>query len=187
MKKRYVFLLTATLLFGGFFVWQWYGYYERTKDWKTYRNHEYGFEFKYPVKYSVKSEVLAGDNHDVVKVSTIRDGSDSIADEIFYVNIVPKEADLLYQDDTIFKLWTILDWYVVDILYVKIVQGNAFMEEDGVMKKVSLRHDEDRFNFGGDFADTLFPFVMPYFFVDSQLLQKAEISQGIFRSFHFFR
>ncbi len=66
MRKKLLYTILALLiLIGGFLAWQWYGHYQRTKDWKTYRNDEYGFEFKYPVKYSVKSEVLAGDNKSV--------------------------------------------------------------------------------------------------------------------------
>ena len=43
----------AAVLAGGFFAWQWFGGTEEvvqdeTADWETYRNEQYGIEFRYP-------------------------------------------------------------------------------------------------------------------------------------------
>ena len=45
--------ILAAVLAGGFFAWQWFGGTEEvvqdeTADWETYRNEQYGIEFRYP-------------------------------------------------------------------------------------------------------------------------------------------
>jgi hypothetical protein len=71
-SKILISVILVVLAGGGIFVWQYFGTPEeaiedKTVDWKTYSNEEYGFEFKYPKPWILNESIALAVDHPAQK------------------------------------------------------------------------------------------------------------------------
>lgn len=126
MKKKLVgtVVLLGAVLLGGIFLVHASNVSNDSSDWKTYRNDEFGFEFKYP------EEICDGPNfvypETLSKITTTRDevklktnvtvfcgGEREVPQfSVSISDVKPNYSDEDYE----WKLWTLVDWHIARVM-----------------------------------------------------------------------
>ncbi len=101
-----------------------------TSDWQTYRNEEYGFEFKYPEKYQITNGYSVWDTEGGAADLKAQWGVNKGQETIFSISVYPKQ-----------EMDYVLDYFDLKVVNKKIVINSDLTGEKLNNSRVLLKGD----------------------------------------------
>ncbi len=173
-KRFLILLIVSSMLLAAY---RSFTHFERTKNWETYRDETYDFEFRYPKGSNIRAEMI----HDDSRIIEVSYGQNTRVDEGIFRILLKEERGTEPYRPIPLKYWTLIGGRIAEVRYIY-MKPQGFQLDSHLHKDISLHYRGKYFDFSGDLTYDLFWYAFPL----PGDRHNREVSRDILRTFHFF-